>query len=127
MTTEFLTGFFFEAIKTAILLAAPVLQHHYRLGNVVTVVDAVNGERQLDTTPEAVKQAASLQPEVVLLPDEPYRFAQPDADEIAALDVPAAREGRVHLIDGTWVSWYGPRIRRALETCRAFLHPGATE
>ena len=40
------------------LLAEPVLQHHYRLGNVVTVVDAVNGERQLDRFAESVKQVA---------------------------------------------------------------------
>ena len=40
------------------LLAEPVLQHHYRLGNVVTVVDAVNGEKQLDRFAESVKQVA---------------------------------------------------------------------
>ena len=40
------------------LLAEPVLQHHYRLGNVVTVVDAVNAERQLDRFAESVKQVA---------------------------------------------------------------------
>lgn len=53
-------------------------------------------------------------PEVVLLPDEPYAFGPRDVQELAALDVPAARDGRIHLIDGTWVSWYGPRIERAL-------------
>ena len=40
------------------LLAEPVLQHHYRLGNVVTVVDAVNAAGQLDRFAESVKQAA---------------------------------------------------------------------
>ena len=40
------------------LLAEPVLQHHYRLGNVVTVVDAVNIEVQLDRFMESVKQVA---------------------------------------------------------------------
>lgn len=38
------------------LLAEPVLQQHYRLGNVVTVVDAVNGTAQLAEFPEAVQQ-----------------------------------------------------------------------
>ena len=38
------------------LLAEPVLQHHYRLGNVVTVVDAVNAAAQLDRFAESVKQ-----------------------------------------------------------------------
>ena len=40
------------------LLAEPVLQHHYRLGNVVTVVDAVNAPAQLDRFAESVKQVA---------------------------------------------------------------------
>ena len=40
------------------LLAEPVLQHHYRLGNVITVVDAVNAAMQLDRFAESVKQVA---------------------------------------------------------------------
>ena len=40
------------------LLAEPVLQHHYRLGNVVTVVDAVNAPVQLERLVESVKQVA---------------------------------------------------------------------
>jgi G3E family GTPase len=35
-----------------------VIRHHFRLGNVITTVDAVNGERHLDRQPESVKQAA---------------------------------------------------------------------
>jgi G3E family GTPase len=35
-----------------------VIRHHFRLGNVITTVDAVNGEAQLDRQPESVKQAA---------------------------------------------------------------------
>lgn len=40
------------------ILAEPVIQHHFRLGNVVTTVDAVNGAGQLQDYPESVKQAA---------------------------------------------------------------------
>lgn len=40
------------------VLAEPVLQHHFRLGNVVTVVDAVNGLDQLVQFEESVKQIA---------------------------------------------------------------------
>jgi len=53
-------------------------------------------------------------PEVILLPDEPYRFDEWDAKRLLATDCPAARAGRVHLIDGTLVSWYGPRIAEAI-------------
>lgn len=38
--------------------ADPVLKHHFRLGNVIATVDAVNGEAQLARQPESVKQAA---------------------------------------------------------------------
>ncbi len=38
--------------------ADPVLKHHFRLANVVTTVDAVNGNAQLDGYAESVKQVA---------------------------------------------------------------------
>ncbi len=40
------------------LLAEPVLQHHFRLGGIITTVDAVNGANQLQRFPESVKQVA---------------------------------------------------------------------
>ncbi len=38
--------------------AEPVIRHHFRIGSVLTVVDAVNGAAQLDRFPESVKQVA---------------------------------------------------------------------
>jgi len=38
--------------------ADPVLRHHFRLGNVITTVDAVNGLCQLARHPESTKQVA---------------------------------------------------------------------
>ena len=60
-------------------------------------------------------------PEVILLPDEPYNFGPRDALELSELAVPAARDHRIHLIDGTWVSWYGPRIGRAIAALQALI------
>jgi G3E family GTPase len=40
------------------ITADPVLRHHYRLGLVITTVDAVNGQWQLGHQPESMKQAA---------------------------------------------------------------------
>ncbi len=40
------------------LHAEPVLKHHFRLGSVITTVDAVNGVAQLERFPESLKQAA---------------------------------------------------------------------
>lgn len=42
----------------ATLAADPALRHHVRLGNIVTVVDAVDGAHNLDAFPEALRQAA---------------------------------------------------------------------
>jgi len=57
---------------------------------------------------------ARAAPEVVLLPDEPYRFRPAHvADLDAHPDIPAVRHRRVHLVDGKLATWYGPRIAEA--------------
>ncbi|HZP87836.1 MAG TPA: GTP-binding protein [Burkholderiales bacterium] len=40
------------------LLHEPVVRHHYRLGNVITTVDAVNARLHLSANPEGIKQIA---------------------------------------------------------------------
>ncbi len=67
----------------------------------------------------------AAQPEVILLPTEPYAFGERDRDELLALDCPASRDGRVHVIEGELLSWYGPRMPRALRTIARLLLPGA--
>ena len=73
----------------------------------------------------SLDEMAARCPEVILLPDEPYPFSDADLPDFAPFtDVPAVRDGRVHLIDGKIVSWYGPRIGRSLRALRRLLHPG---
>lgn len=69
---------------------------------------------------------AAAQPEIVLLPDEPYRFAARHRRDLAPLaDTPALRRGRVHLVDGKALTWYGPRTPDALRYFRQVLaHAG---
>lgn len=64
---------------------------------------------------------AAAAPEVILLPSEPYAFCERDRIELLGLDCPAARAGRVHLIDGTLVSWYGPRIAESIRVLGPLL------
>ena len=52
------TGLADPAPIVSTLLAEPVIRHHFRLGTVITTVDAVNGARHLAEHPESVKQAA---------------------------------------------------------------------
>jgi len=61
-------------------------------------------------------------PEVILLPDEPYRFRRVHLRDFEAYpDLPAVRDGRIHLVDGKLLTWYGPRIAEALETVPELL------
>ena len=68
-----------------------------------------------------LEELEALQPEIVLLPDEPYPFSAEDLPAIYALDIPAAREGRVHLVDGKLLTWYGPRMADSLTQVSALL------
>jgi ABC-type Fe3+-hydroxamate transport system substrate-binding protein len=67
-------------------------------------------------------EMAARRPEVIVLPDEPYRFRRAHLREFAPYrDVPAVRDGRVHLVDGKPFCWYGPRIGEALRTIPALF------
>ena len=66
-------------------------------------------------------EIVAARPEVILLPDEPYAFGARDVAELAALETPASRAGRIHCLDGTLISWYGPRIARAIPEVSALL------
>lgn len=68
-------------------------------------------------------EIVAAEPEVILLPDEPYAFGPRDVAELSALPIPAARSHRIHTLDGTLVSWYGPRIGTAIETLSGLLAP----
>jgi ABC-type Fe3+-hydroxamate transport system substrate-binding protein len=61
-------------------------------------------------------------PEVILLPDEPFRFRRAHlADFAPYAEMPAVRDGRVHLVDGKAFSWHGRRILDALRTLPGLL------
>jgi ABC-type Fe3+-hydroxamate transport system substrate-binding protein len=61
-------------------------------------------------------EVAASGAEVILLPDEPYRFRHAHQADFAPYpDLPAVRDGRMHLVDGKLLSWYGPRIAEALQ------------
>ncbi len=66
-------------------------------------------------------------PEVILLPSEPYPFADADDDELQALrGVPAVKNGRVHFVDGSLLTWPGTRLAQALADVPALLNPVET-
>jgi ABC-type Fe3+-hydroxamate transport system substrate-binding protein len=61
-----------------------------------------------------LKGVEAAQPEVILLPDEPYPFSAEDLEDFYALDVPAIHADRIHLVDGKLLTWYGPRMASSL-------------
>jgi ABC-type Fe3+-hydroxamate transport system substrate-binding protein len=73
-------------------------------------------------------EMAARRPEVILLPDEPFRFRRAHLEDFAPYaDVPAVRAGQIHLVDGKPFSWHGPRIGDALRTLPAlFSSEGAS-
>lgn len=60
----------------------------------------------------SLDEVAEAQPEVILLPDEP--FSEEDTTLFQSLDIPAARSGHIHLIDGSLLTWQGTRLAYAL-------------
>jgi ABC-type hemin transport system substrate-binding protein len=68
-----------------------------------------------------LEEIETARPEEILLPDEPYPFSAEDLEEFYSLDVPAAREDRIHLVDGKLLTWYGPRMASSLVQLSALL------
>lgn len=68
-----------------------------------------------------MEEVAARAPALVLLPDEPHAFTEADADAFRALDIPAAKRGRVVLCDGKDLMWYGARSVEGLERLRALV------
>ncbi|MGQ4809496.1 Vitamin B12-binding protein [Candidatus Entotheonellaceae bacterium PAL068K] len=92
------------------------------LGRAPERPDGRDTERDRRYPRVTLEEMAALQPEVILLPDEPYRFCEADLVDFSPfVDVPAVRDGRIHLIDGKMVSWYGLRISRSLHALQELL------
>ncbi len=54
-------------------------------------------------------------PEVILLPDEPYQFRPRHRDELLACDgLTAAKNGHIFLVEGRQLTWHGPGMAGAL-------------
>jgi ABC-type Fe3+-hydroxamate transport system substrate-binding protein len=65
----------------------------------------------------ALDNFMALQPELILLPSEPYPFAEYDRGAFMPYgEVPAVREQRIILCDGMALTWPGPRTLDALRS-----------
>jgi ABC-type Fe3+-hydroxamate transport system substrate-binding protein len=70
-----------------------------------------------------IEEVVVAQPDMILLPSEPFQFSEEHIPLFAALDVPAARNGQILLVDGSLLTWHGTRLAYALDTIPALLCP----
>jgi iron complex transport system substrate-binding protein len=84
-----------------------------------------NDTRYPRVTPQEIIDA---QPDLILLPDEPFAFGSDDAAQIRQVfgDTPAVRAGRVVHVDGRLVTWHGTRLARALAELPGLIQSSET-
>jgi ABC-type Fe3+-hydroxamate transport system substrate-binding protein len=91
------------------------------------VIAVCGGRNVFDERPERypkveLAEMAALDPQVILLPSEPYRFTKRHkADFRAFAEVTAVQNGHIFLIDGRMLTWYGPRIARSLSEVKRLI------
>jgi len=63
-----------------------------------------------------IAEVIEAQPDVILLPDEPYAFDESHKRQVEEwlADTPAVESGRVHLIEGSLLTWHGTRLAKAV-------------
>ncbi|MDE2746344.1 MAG: helical backbone metal receptor [Chloroflexota bacterium] len=70
----------------------------------------------------SLAELVELDPEVILLPSEPYRFRERHAVELLAQHgMSAARNGHVYLCDGQNMTWWGVRTAAAIQEVSGLL------
>jgi ABC-type Fe3+-hydroxamate transport system substrate-binding protein len=81
------------------------------------------GQRDLRYPRVSLREILATQPEVILLPDEPYAYSEAHCQELMELfsETPAVKAGRVSLIDGSLLHWPGTRLANALAELPALL------
>ena len=74
------------------------------------------GERDVRYPRVTVDEILKADPEIVLLPSEPFEFTAANQDKIESLlgSTQAAQGRKIFRVDGTLVTWPGTRLARAL-------------
>lgn len=68
-----------------------------------------------------LEEVVAAQPDMILLPSEPFAFTQEHIALFATLDCPAARSGQIKLVDGSLLTWHGTRLAYALNSLPTLL------
>ncbi len=83
-----------------------------------------SGERDIRYPRVTLEEVRNSAPDVILLPSEPFAFDENHKVLIEGwlADTPAVQAGRVHLIDGSLITWHGTRMGKALSELPVFFH-----
>jgi len=83
------------------------------------------GERDVRYPRLLPSEVLALEPEVILIPDEPYPFAEPEVSRLksALAGTPAVGQGRVYSIPGALLTWHGTHLAQALTELPSLLRP----
>ena len=68
-------------------------------------------------------EVESHQPDIILLPSEPFQFTPEHIGIFASLDIPAAKNNRIHRVNGSYLSWHGTRVAYALNDIPELINP----
>ncbi|GMR11509.1 MAG: helical backbone metal receptor [Anaerolineae bacterium] len=81
------------------------------------------GDRDTRYPRVTIDEIIEAQPDVILLPDEPFAFDETHKSQIEEwlADTPAVQAGRVHLIDGSLLTWHGTRLAKAVAELPIYL------
>jgi ABC-type Fe3+-hydroxamate transport system substrate-binding protein len=74
------------------------------------------GERDVRYPRVTLTEIQEADPEIVILPSEPYEFTADHCEEIrrGLWDTSAVRENKIFLVDGTLITWSGTRLAHTL-------------
>lgn len=74
------------------------------------------GERDIRYPVVTVEDVLAMQPEIILLPDEPFEFLTKHTDLFKQLfaNTPAVVNEKVLRLDGSLITWHGTRLGKAL-------------
>jgi ABC-type Fe3+-hydroxamate transport system substrate-binding protein len=72
-----------------------------------------------------VQEVLDAAPELILIPDEPYKYTDTDKEKLFRLfaDTPAVLNKNVHFIDGSLIVWDGVRLGAAFQILPEYFNP----
>lgn len=71
-----------------------------------------------------IGEIISAAPELILVPDEPYKFSESDKGNIFQMlaETPAVRKKNVRFVEGSLITWDGVRLGAALQKLPEYFH-----